>query len=251
MSRDPFGRKLSPSVTPAKSNEPAAWLPDRLLAHWTPNQGVPVCSVVPKGFESYTRVFHPALGPAPNRPVVRWSSVAEWSGCIVHPEMQWEAISTPQGVPRLAAPWSQEPMHGRCPSDLIAVLCEHLARHTRAVGSVWYAMWRGFPDVRAIEADGPRFELPDREYVLLHGQLAAAPDVITSPFPLNAGPSLWWPDDRSWCVATEVDYRWTYVAGPEACSTSIERDDRIEALRTQPQHRGDIDGDRINNALHA
>jgi hypothetical protein len=134
---------------------------------------------------------------------------------------------------------------------LIAALCEHLGRHTRTPGALWFAMWRGFPDVRAVESDAARFELPAREYVLLEGPLAAAPNVLTSPYPLNAGPSLWWPDDKSWCVATEVDYRWTYVAGPAGCLASIEADDRIEALRTQPEHRGDVDSDVINDASYA
>lgn len=34
-------------------------------------------------------------------------------------------------------------------------------------------------------------------------------------------PSLWWPDDRTWCVATEIDFRWTYVGGSQVCINEI------------------------------
>jgi hypothetical protein len=27
-------------------------------------------------------------------------------------------------------------------------------------------------------------------------------------------PSLWWPTDRSWCLARDIDINWTFVAGP-------------------------------------
>ncbi len=29
-------------------------------------------------------------------------------------------------------------------------------------------------------------------------------------------PNLWWPEDRAWFVATEIDLAWTYVGGREA-----------------------------------
>jgi hypothetical protein len=27
------------------------------------------------------------------------------------------------------------------------------------------------------------------------------------------GPNLWWPVDRAWCVASEIDLPWTFVGG--------------------------------------
>jgi hypothetical protein len=29
-----------------------------------------------------------------------------------------------------------------------------------------------------------------------------------------SGPNPWWPEDRAWCVATEIDLPYTYVGGP-------------------------------------
>ena len=45
-------------------------------------------------------------------------------------------------------------------------------------------------------------------------------------------PNLWWSADRAWCVATEIDYRWSYVGGSQECIGEILADDLIEAIPT-------------------
>lgn len=65
------------------------------------------------------------------------------------------------------------------------------------------------------------FELSNRRYYLLRSTLAAA-SRIESPdgFGLQA-PDLWWPEDRSWFVATDTDLDWTYVGGSEALVNDV------------------------------
>ena len=46
--------------------------------------------------------------------------------------------------------------------------------------------------------------------------------------------NLWWPADRAWCVASELDLEWTYVGGPRGLIDAILADDRIEALPAAP-----------------
>ena len=31
--------------------------------------------------------------------------------------------------------------------------------------------------------------------------------------PLWQSANLWWPEDRAWCVTTDIDFAWTYVGG--------------------------------------
>jgi hypothetical protein len=64
--------------------------------------------------------------------------------------------------------------------------------------------------------------------------------------PWSLTPSLAWPDDRSWCVATEIDFDSTLVACGEDCAAVLLADDRIEALRVPPEGRLDIEGDLLN-----
>jgi hypothetical protein len=48
--------------------------------------------------------------------------------------------------------------------------------------------------------------------------------------PAMQSPNLWWPDDRAWCVASEIDFRSTYVGGSRALIDRVFDDERFEAL---------------------
>jgi hypothetical protein len=50
-------------------------------------------------------------------------------------------------------------------------------------------------------------------------------------------PQWWWPDDRAWFVATEIDYPWTYVAGPAGLIREIVEDTGLEAVTVSPTDR--------------
>jgi hypothetical protein len=47
-------------------------------------------------------------------------------------------------------------------------------------------------------------------------------------------------------VASEIDYRWTYVGGRSDCIEEILYDSRIEALMTSPSHGGGMSSDEVN-----
>jgi hypothetical protein len=77
---------------------------------------------------------------------------------------------------------------------------------------------------------GPRVQLPNRDYFLYEGPVEA----VTAPTRFSPGgqtANLWWPSDRAWAVASEIDLAWTYVAGPAELVDALVADDRIEALR--------------------
>jgi hypothetical protein len=42
------------------------------------------------------------------------------------------------------------------------------------------------------------------------------------------GPNLWWPEDRSWCVATEIDLPWSYVGGRAQVASAVLGEPRLE-----------------------
>ena len=79
--------------------------------------------------------------------------------------------------------------------------------------------------------DGPRVELPNRSYFLYRGPVEQALAFVQSE---QQTPNLWWPADRSWCVATEIDLDWTYVGGSEELVDDLVEDDRLEAWRADP-----------------
>ncbi len=71
----------------------ATWWVERLL----PFDAHCVGSLVPAGFESVGRLFHPIEHD--DDQTETWSSYAERNGRIAHAEMQLHAIGTPVGLP--------------------------------------------------------------------------------------------------------------------------------------------------------
>jgi hypothetical protein len=185
--------------------EAAAWIRPRLLPFTSYQAG----SVVPGGFDAYARIDNERAGVLPAAAARR----------------------------------------------LIAIL----ARHMPAPGVLWLAMWNGYgqmhgpPAVRTLTAvrigadpaeaapppppwpDGfmhpplrpknaPLLRLPAREYLLYRGR----PDQVAG---WMDGPNLWWPADRAWCVASEIDLPWTYVGGSKTLIAEVLGDPE---LRAQP-----------------
>lgn len=127
-------------------------------------------------------------------------------------------------------------------------------RHTSTPDAAWYAIWDGHgfdrasmrvawrepPDsdderlereadrqrlsdenerrtteIRRELAAVPRFEAPHRTYYLVTGAVSAV-DRVRYPSDNDwRNPDLWWPDDRSWFVATDVDCWALYVGGSD------------------------------------
>jgi hypothetical protein len=112
------------------------------------------------------------------------------------------------------------------------------ARHTSVPDSAWFGVWEGhgFDNVAApiesLESNGanqsrldriPRFCRPDRNYYLLTGPLAAVSAMKYPGFDGWRNPDLVWPDDRSWFVATDVDFWSLYVGGSRQFLADLER----------------------------
>jgi hypothetical protein len=68
--------------------------------------------------------------------------------------------------------------------------------------------------IRTALLDVPAFEMPDRRYYLLSGPVSAVTE-LRHPDPVEVwrNPDLFWPDDRRWFAATDVDFWSVYVGG--------------------------------------
>ena len=252
----------------------AEWIVERIHGF-----AVDVGSVIPEGFPAYARLFHPAARSADVGEVpVSWSEVAATRGRTVHPEMQWANIAGaelhgPSPDPEL---WERGPRVAYLPKPYAQRLEELLEPYTSTAGRVWFAVWDGWggltSNLQASSFSGwdgrrrslfrrsapwfriqkarsrrspPAFHLPERDYYLFSGPL----DAISTSFdvaPLWIPAQLWWPDDRAWCVATEIDLSWTYLGGSEECVKAVLADQEIEALATEAGHRITADSDHIN-----
>jgi hypothetical protein len=231
---------------PLRDISPGIWLQDRLWS-WGPGSGrdgVAVGCLVPEGYESYGRVLHPA-GRQTERGLepVRWSAVASWTGRTAHPLMQFHPVanlSWPE-----SPSWGSPPSNGSLPAAEAQTLVDILRTFTTTPDRCYFGLWEGFgvPELREFEAY-PRLQLTHRNYFLFVGPIDAVPWLTFGDF--HQSPNLWWPEDRAWVVATEIDGYDTYVADSTACIERITADPALEAFRTTIEARVDISGDVIN-----
>jgi hypothetical protein len=237
---------VSPGVTAAESAGPGEWLKDRLYPI-SKSRGTQVCSVIPANFGAYARVLHPARQGSDGQVAVKWSDVARWSGRVAHPEMQWESISRPRTEPEREPSWESEPDVGFCPPDVLLPLVEIVRKYSSGEDGCWACVWEGWGGIGAAFPEVPRIELPWRSHLLFWVPFELLEEgIFGGPGGARISPSLWWPKDHSWCVATEVDFAWTYVGGSQSCIEAVLSDARLEALVTSPQHRGDFQSDQVN-----
>lgn len=163
--------------------------------------------------------------------------------------MQWHAIAgTLAGAARRPGTvvWDgSEPEEGNLGREALPKLCAVLARHTPTREVCYFALWEGygwlpgspsaspdFPTSFPAEAmNNPRLHHPGRNYLLFSGPLEAATKIgwyFPDGWFAMQSPNLFRPADRSWCVATEIDFDSTIVAGSSRLIADILAEPTLE-----------------------
>lgn len=126
----------------------------------------------------------------------------------------------------------EEDYEGTLPQELADTLAAALADDSGDTERCWLAVWVGWGD--APDGDGVVRHGHGRDYFLVEAPLGAAARPLWSfsgsPWRYQSA-SLWWPSDRSWCVATEIDAHWTYVAAATVTGRRLLNDRRLTARR--------------------
>ena len=262
------------------------WVTDVSRGDWIRERlgpfGSAVGSVLPRGFEAYARVLHPV--PAEDGVWLRWVDVAAVTGAVLHPTAQWWRVAgRPEGYGHGGAWDGNDPHQGDLDPVQLAALVEVLRASTES-DAVTAAFWEGSSweggarlvvlpprrpwlrrrphpvgeptggDVDARVLDGPKLELPQRHHLVFAGSLddvaalaAGTATADVSPFrPGRRTPSLLWPDDRTWCVATAVDFDSTLVGGPRALVDAVLADETLEAFEVGVDDSLGASGDAVN-----
>jgi hypothetical protein len=224
---------------------PAAWI-EPLLAEGS----FEVRMTVPQGFQAYARIFFPFLGAGADDDsdgggeYVTWTQMARRHGRIAHALMEQETIATGPGADENGngddGAQDEPQCCGSLTPEQLSALLPILARHTASTDS-WFLLWDGFGDLneRAF-AQAPKVSHPMRELYLLHGPHRAYEDFPDLP-------SYWWPGDRAWCVCTDVDFRWAYLAGSAACIGEVLAVPVLDAYATSPENPARSGMDVIND----
>ena len=257
--------RLEPDV------EATEWIDQRLDQRrepWPPSVGF----IVPNGFEAYARLLHPGhrhLGESHDERVpLRWAEIAEARGKTMHPEVElhalidhadewdynhWKAISVGEGE------WFPPP-EALEETEALALL-SILRQATSATEEAWFMLWDGYGDLRGGIDRLPRGtihrvdEPPDvpaelvgrifayRHYLVFRGPLDALPTWFEWR---DEAPNYFWPDDKAWIVATEIDGFSTYVGAQKDQIDLILESPFLEAVPCALSDRFDGLGDPIN-----
>lgn len=172
-----------------------------------------------------------------------------------------------------------EPLVGELEPQALAAVCRVLAGHTDPALECFFALWEGYGWIHGGRAaafllaawgtpetaeplaaalppafgeevmSGVRLHHPGRDYLLFAGPLDAARDLGHWPsrdWFVPQSPNLIWPADRSWCIATEIDFDSTLIGGDTALIDAVLRAPDLEARPVEPGDCLDISGDTVN-----
>ena len=195
-----FGDVFRPADAPTST----AWIDEACRGEWWT-----VGALVPNRYESLLRVHAPDPSPGD-----WWSSYRDLYRLVAAvgerhtatPDRAWFAIWEGHGFDtfRTNVAW-REP-----PAD------DHERRERAAYRRQLHEDdERRHAEIRDGLGAVPTFEAPHRTYYLVTGAVA---DVDGLRYPSGDGwrnPDLWWPDDRRWFVATDVDCWALYVGGDD------------------------------------
>lgn len=239
---------------------------------------------VPKGFEAYARIFHPAFDRLGN--TVSWKKVAQECGTTPHRQMQWHSILGFANADDLQGSYSPEdrsgprwvgwdPPTGAMTIDVLDALCELLDKHTIDASHCFFGLCtiRGWAAPECPD-DPPLLELPcERNHVVLTGSLSAIDQIMhdwltSTQTSLSIGgvgqeranprlpklkqreaPNLIWPADHSWLVTSDVDFDSTLVGGSRPLIQSITESNSLEAWEVDSTDSLADDADIVNNRV--
>lgn len=241
---------------------------------------------VPKGFEAYARIFHPASDPK-GYPI-SWAEVAKDRGTIPHREMQWHAILGFAGAEGrrgsrgpnypIGAKWAgSDPPTGAMDIETLDALCEILVVHTIDPAHCFFGLCtiQGWGEFFSADALQSLLALPDgRDHIVLAGPLVAVKQIVfdwskstsieltsisgqaekpmlppdQSEYLRREAPNLIWPADKSWFVSTEVDFDSTLVGGTSKLIEAVLGSSKLEAWQVEPSDSLAINADKINSS---
>jgi hypothetical protein len=195
--------------------------------------------------------------------------------------MQWHTlVGSADALNMTGSLWpGDNPRRGHLVPEVLARLCDVLADHTATAQRCFFCLWEGWGWIsnssvkrvaaRASSAGGapggsdepiaagfsaeqlsqPRVHLPGRDYLLLAGALEAALQIGHWHSPewfVPQSPNLFWPADRAWCVASEIDFDSTLLGGTTELVNAILQTPGLDAWSVQPHDSLAHDADQFN-----
>ncbi len=214
----------APGMSLLSDVSPAAWAAAALIAT---TSAATVAAMVPPVFSAYARVLPPTYDREDEGRRHRWSEIAACRGVALTAETRFDDLVA--GSDR----WGR-PSDGGLDARETEILARVLSSFTHTPDQAYFCLWEGFglPETRAWEDRPVRVRTTHRAYHLLTGPVSAAP-VLPAPVEWRCA-SLWWPYDRAWLVATEIDGYATYLGASHAAIDAVLADPTLDAVAAHP-----------------
>ncbi|MDV6260015.1 hypothetical protein [Rhodococcoides yunnanense] len=219
------------------------WLRERI-----PRFGSTVSALVPDVYPTHLRLLHPAWTIREvglDRSPVRWKILADALGAVMHQTVAWGSmieagVRSGRGTGE-GSLWDASPTTGELPARETVALATVLAEHTTTPDDCYFGFWEGL-GFRGVPENHPRMTLPGRRHLLVRGSVGDAGRELQGFLP-----SIWWPADRAWFVASDVDLMSTYVGGATELANALHGEiELFEAIDSWLGARITWDCDTIN-----
>jgi hypothetical protein len=219
---EPQGTRLLTDVSGAD------WIVQRLWP-WGRDLGTRVGALVPEGFEAYVRLFHPD------------ERGRDSQGTLSRDEATALARLLREFAPSDRALFCLWDGFGFLSDQGSAWLTKRRGRLSELIKR-WRSSRRS---TRALswEKAIPLVRTQARAYLMYEGSLDAVAN-FTHMGGQYQSPNIWWPEDRAWCVASEIDLRSSLVGCSAACAETLLRSDVVpQIIPVRLEDRLDIRGD--------
>ncbi len=202
----------------------ASWVESALTGAagaWT------VAVMVPPVFSAYARVLPPTYEVDDEGRRHRWSEIAACQNVALTAATRFDELVAGSGR------WGR-PCDGGLDARETRALARVLSGFTATPDHASFCLWEGLglAETEAWSNRPMRVRTPHRGYHLLTGAVSAAP-VLPEPAAWRCA-SLWWPADRAWLVATDIDGYSTYVGVGHAAIEAVLADPDLDAVAVDP-----------------
>lgn len=267
--RTPSSKQALAGFEPAENAQDAEWVEEALRG----GDFGKVSGVAPLDFEACVAILHPAqrcICTADNlkdfqagleQPVpVRWSDVAVATVPVIYGRASQRVLGMsmsrrtqcrrlrdggwlvePVGgdgdltpLIRIGDIWMGGPDEGSLPPDLARPLVGLLEGATATPDSCWFGLWEGFGFLSEAARAGASIAAQHRRWLLYRGAVEQLTNSFDS-WPQSA--NLVWPEDRSWCLATEIDAECTLIGGSRKLISAIYAEPSLEVQAVCPEDR--------------
>ncbi|TLW90654.1 hypothetical protein FFT09_20105 [Saccharomonospora piscinae] len=212
-------------------------------------------ALVPDMYPQYVRLLHPAYQERPKgKRMVQWKEIAAYTNRVFHPLVQFpnlvglrlqqyeSGINENEGK---YGPWTDPPEQGTLPPEIIGSVVEVLRRCTDTPDNCFFALWSGWADVRRLDiAKAAHLRLPGRDYIVFQGAIDTAKQSVFK-WRFQAM-NLWWPADRRWFLATDIDLESTYIGIDDNGMEAMMNQDLLETIATDPNNGITTSSDSVN-----